>query len=521
MHVGERVSALFCGFLTLTLLTAAVLVFTGGRHAYGDKAPATVAGLFGTGAGHLQANDFAAAVEVFSEIIQISDLPPREMATAFYHRGIGYQKLDQDVHAIADYSNALWLQGLPQDIQARALYNRGVSYTRLRRTDEAMDDFNAALRLKPDYAKAYNNRGNLLRIAGHYARAIRNFETALALGYTRAYLAYHGIGLSFEEQGQSSEARQYFEKALRVNPDYEPARRRYAQLGGDLEHLLSNAVLDQPPESYVTVRRKDPDITGTPPMPVQSTSIDGLGLRRLDEATYDNPYMTYETPVMVQASVFEAPVFEAQAPQVPQVPMAPQAQMAAAEAPEDRLRSRSFLERVIAAIDIFGFRDAPEAEEKPVTRQQAEAPDAAFPGPAPAHTAPVTVIGSERREIMPEILWQKAAEDITAPVVAESEEHAPMQLSPIIIPAERVDASPIASPTASVAEDYQVVSARRQVAPAIIVPPAVAAADDGPVIRVVVLYNDLSEDSFLNPATTMTLILPSSLAEENEAGVPH
>ena len=45
----------------------------------------------------------------------------------------------------------------------------------------AIEDFDAVIRLKPDYAEAYDGRGNARMATGQYAAAISDFDKALEL----------------------------------------------------------------------------------------------------------------------------------------------------------------------------------------------------------------------------------------------------------------------------------------------------------------------------------------------------
>ena len=49
----------------------------------------------------------------------------------------------------------------------------------------ALEDFNEAIRLKPDYALAYKNRGNARRAKGDVEGALQDYSEAIRLGYKR------------------------------------------------------------------------------------------------------------------------------------------------------------------------------------------------------------------------------------------------------------------------------------------------------------------------------------------------
>ena len=55
--------------------------------------------------------------------------------------------------------------------------------------DRAIEDFNKAIDLKPDYAKAYYNRGIAYGDKGDFDRAIEDFNKAIDLNpdYAKAY----------------------------------------------------------------------------------------------------------------------------------------------------------------------------------------------------------------------------------------------------------------------------------------------------------------------------------------------
>jgi Flp pilus assembly protein TadD len=67
-------------------------------------------------------------------------------------------------------------------------YNLGNSLVAAKRTEEAVAHFREAVRIKPDYAKAYNNLGSTLLLLGRVDEAVAGFRRALEIqpGYETA-----------------------------------------------------------------------------------------------------------------------------------------------------------------------------------------------------------------------------------------------------------------------------------------------------------------------------------------------
>ena len=59
--------------------------------------------------------------------------------------------------------------------------NRGITKAKLRHPEAAIPDFEEAIRLNPNDAKPYANRGNVKRELGFADDAKRNYQTALGL----------------------------------------------------------------------------------------------------------------------------------------------------------------------------------------------------------------------------------------------------------------------------------------------------------------------------------------------------
>ena len=78
---------------------------------------------------------------------------------------------------------------------ANAYENRGNAKVNLDQYQEAIADFDEAIRLQPDYAYAYANRGNAKVNLGQYQEAIADFDEAIRLQPDNAY-AYADRGLA-------------------------------------------------------------------------------------------------------------------------------------------------------------------------------------------------------------------------------------------------------------------------------------------------------------------------------------
>jgi len=76
-------------------------------------------------------------------------------------------------------ARAIELYALCIDTGDLAIENLRIAYNRLGsmrieagQVDRAIEDFNEVIRLDPDYANSYNNRGNAYRLKGDHSRAL-------------------------------------------------------------------------------------------------------------------------------------------------------------------------------------------------------------------------------------------------------------------------------------------------------------------------------------------------------------
>ena len=87
---------------------------------------------------------------------------------------------------------------------------RGIAYIKLGQYQRAIEDYNAAIRLKPDYAEAYNSRGIAYLKQGNKEMGCRDAQKAcsmgicktleLAKGYGEPYLGYSFLKFEFHNK---------------------------------------------------------------------------------------------------------------------------------------------------------------------------------------------------------------------------------------------------------------------------------------------------------------------------------
>jgi tetratricopeptide (TPR) repeat protein len=128
------------------------------------------------------------------------------------------KKYTDPLKAIEYLNNAIKLQ--PND--AEIYYNRGVAYDNLGQYKRAIKDYNQAIILKPDYAEAFYNRGTINNTIGQYQRAIEDFNETIRLNPNDAE-AYLGRGFTCDKLGQLQRAIENYSKSIWLIPDYDQA----------------------------------------------------------------------------------------------------------------------------------------------------------------------------------------------------------------------------------------------------------------------------------------------------------
>ncbi len=101
----------------------------------------------------------------------------------------------------------------------------GFAYSLLGNFELAIEECKNAINLEPEYGNPYNDIGTYLLKLEKYDEAIYWFEKALMMKDNNvAYLSLFNLGKIYEKKGNWIKAYNYLNKAILLNPEYEPAQ---------------------------------------------------------------------------------------------------------------------------------------------------------------------------------------------------------------------------------------------------------------------------------------------------------
>jgi tetratricopeptide (TPR) repeat protein len=98
------------------------------------------------------------------------------------------------------------MQTLQAQVTATEWFFKGKSLGDAQRFDEAIQCFDMAIKLSPDFAGAYNNRGTAKSFLGRHEEAVTDFLKSSELGVPLTCVNFYNLGRSLEELGRCSEA---------------------------------------------------------------------------------------------------------------------------------------------------------------------------------------------------------------------------------------------------------------------------------------------------------------------------
>ena len=88
---------------------------------------------------------------------------------------------------------------------------------------EAIENYSKAIELNPEFAEAYNNRGNTYYAQGNLNQAISDYNKVIELNPISS-MAYNARGNAYSSRGDISQAIADYKKALELDPNNEDAR---------------------------------------------------------------------------------------------------------------------------------------------------------------------------------------------------------------------------------------------------------------------------------------------------------
>jgi tetratricopeptide (TPR) repeat protein len=160
---------------------------------------------------------------------------------------------------------------------AVAFYNRGVARQDKGDIDGALLDYSEVIRLKPRDAQAFNNRGNIREAKGDLDGALQDYTEAIRLK-PNSVLAFNNRGAARHDRGDLDGALQDYTEAIRLKPNYEDAFYNRGLAGRD-KGDLDGALLD-----FTEAIRLNPD---------SAEAFYNRGLVRRDKGDLDGALQDY------------------------------------------------------------------------------------------------------------------------------------------------------------------------------------------------------------------------------------
>jgi tetratricopeptide (TPR) repeat protein len=196
--------------------------------------------LLTVGLARLEARDYDGAISRFTDALNQQAVPDQivEPADIYFYRGNAYISKNEMDRAVADYDQAIKIK---PDF-APAYQNRGAVYLTKSDTTRAISDYDRAITIRPESAESYNNRGVAYSINKDLDRAIADYDQAVKLQPAFA-VAYANRAEARNRKDQYDLALSDFDRALQLQPDFAAAYQGRARvyLGkGELDLALND-----------------------------------------------------------------------------------------------------------------------------------------------------------------------------------------------------------------------------------------------------------------------------------------
>ena len=149
----------------------------------------------------------------------MTDLPP--LAGAL-------RDADRLVRAFAE--NAMWqVWSRSGDEDVDRLFAVGVEQMGARRGELAVETFTEIVQRRPEFAEGWNKRATVYYLLGEYQKSLADCDEVMKRNPYH-FGALSGYGMIYLELDQPAKALDYFQQALRVNPNLESIRQTVEML---------------------------------------------------------------------------------------------------------------------------------------------------------------------------------------------------------------------------------------------------------------------------------------------------
>ena len=106
----------------------------------------------------------------------------------------------------------------PNLAEARTLFERGVQQMNIGALELALETFTSVITIRPDFAEGWNKRATLYFLTGDLAKSLNDCDEVLRRNPSH-FGALAGYGQIYIQLEQPERALDYFQRALRINPN--------------------------------------------------------------------------------------------------------------------------------------------------------------------------------------------------------------------------------------------------------------------------------------------------------------
>lgn len=145
-----------------------------------------------------------------------------DFTLAYTKLGSSYRTLNMLNKAFRCYQKVISIN--PND--PKALHNLGNIFIKIGSIDDAINYYHKALIQAPEYAEIHDSLGSAFQRKRDFESAQKSYLNAFKINPNNYLVNYH-IGVNLKEQGKISESKQWLNKALELNPEFQPAKIHY------------------------------------------------------------------------------------------------------------------------------------------------------------------------------------------------------------------------------------------------------------------------------------------------------